>query len=45
MNRPRIGPQLAIKELVETGILGNIGLEQLGQIQLVGLDKMLDLGD
>lgn len=45
MNWPRIRPQLAMKELVETGILGHIGLEQFGQIQFVGFDEMLDLSD
>lgn len=30
MNRPRIGPQFAVEELIEAGVLGYIRFQQLG---------------
>lgn len=30
MNRPRIGPQFTVEELIETGVFGHIRFQQLG---------------
>lgn len=45
MDRSCIGPELSVKELIKRGVLVDAWQQQFGQVQLVRLDEVRNLGD
>lgn len=45
MDGPCIGSEFAVKELVERGILVDVWQQQFGEVQVVRLDEVWDLGN